>query len=247
MKLRVVGCSGTYPTGESPCSGYLFSAEGYNLLVDLGPGTFVALQQYVDFHALDAILLTHFHPDHCVDIYPLYYALRFSDAFAKRVSVYGPRGAEKSLYGFLSGDSRDEFVRVFDLQRIGGGQTLQLGPFDVELSTTNHPIETVAVAVADASGTVTYSADTGPGGGFPELAAKADVVVCEATYEREGQGPPIHLASREAAQIVERSGAARLVLTHRFPTCDRDRWFEEAQSEYSGAIEAAFPGLTVEL
>jgi ribonuclease BN (tRNA processing enzyme) len=247
MKLTVVGCSGTYPTDESPCSAYLFSAEGYNLLVDLGPGTFVALQEYIDLHSLDALLLSHFHPDHCVDIFPLYYALRFSDSFAKRIPVFAPAGAEASLFGFLSGDSREEFARIFELQRIAGGQTLQLGPFDVELSSTNHPIETVAVAVSDSKGTVTYSADTGPGGGFPELAARADVVLCEATYEREGQGPPIHLASKEAAQIVEKSGAGRLVLTHRFPTCDRDRWLEEAAAVYEGQLEAAIPGLTLEL
>lgn len=247
MKLTVVGCSGTYPTGESPCSAYLFSAEEYNLLVDLGPGTFIALQQYVDLHSLDAILLTHFHPDHCVDIYPLYYALRFSDSLSKRIPVYAPGGAEASLFGFLSGDSREEFARVFQMHRVAGGQTLHLGPFDLELSATNHPIETVAVAVSNASGTFTYSADTGPGGGFPDLAMKADVVVCEATYEQEGQGPPIHLAARQAAQIVERAGGGRLVLTHRFPTCDRDRWLDEAASAYNGLVEAAYPGMSVEL
>ncbi|MER3395820.1 MAG: MBL fold metallo-hydrolase [Acidimicrobiia bacterium] len=247
MKFTVIGCSGTYPTHESPCSAYLFSAEGYNLLVDLGPGTFVALQRYIDLGDLDALLLTHFHPDHCIDIYPLYYALRFSDSFERKISVYAPGGAESSLFGFLSGDSKEEFARIFAMERVSGGNKLQLGPFDVELSATNHPIETLAVAVSNGRATVTYSADTGPGGGFPELAAKADVVVCEATYEREGQGPPIHLASRQAAQIVKESGAARLVLTHRFPTCDRDRWFEEAASTYGGVIDAAFPGLELDL
>lgn len=247
MKLTVVGCSGTYPTHEAPCSAYLFSSEDYNLLVDLGPGTFVALQSHLDIHEIDAILLTHFHPDHCVDIYPLYYALRFSNSFDRRVPVYAPAGAEASLFGFLSGDSLKEFRRIFELETIAGGQKLHIGPFDIELAPTNHPIETVAVAVSDSSATVAYSADTGPGGGFPELAAKAELVVCEATYERAGQGPPIHLASREAAEIVERSGAPRLVLTHRFPTCDPDRWFEEAASVFEGTIEAASPGLVIEI
>ncbi len=247
MKLTVVGCSGTYPTQEAPCSAYLFSEEGYDLLVDLGPGTFVALQRYIDIHSLDAIVLTHFHPDHCVDIYPLYYALRFSDSFSKRVPLLVPEGTEQSLFAFLSGDSRQEFSRVFELQLVESGQKMGLGPFDMEFARTNHPVETLAIAVSDVSGTVAYSADTGPGGGFPELASKADLVICEATYQTTGQGPAIHLSSQEAGALAESSGAGQLVLTHRFPTCDRQAWLECAAAEYSGEMYEASPGLVIRL
>jgi ribonuclease BN (tRNA processing enzyme) len=245
VKLTVVGCSGTYPTAEAPCSGYLFEAAGFRLLVDLGPGTFVELQRYLDIHDLDAILLTHWHPDHVVDIFPLYYALRFSNALDKRLPLYAPDGAERSIYGFLSGDSRTEFLRVFDLRKLEGGEKLELGPFEIETAVTNHPVATVAVLVSADHRSLAYSADTGPGGGFPAIAEKGEILLCEATYLYEGQGPPIHLASRQAAEIAEQAGARRLILTHRFPSCDEAIWLEEAQSVFSGHLEPAKPGLEI--
>lgn len=246
MKLTVVGCSGTYPTAEVPCSGYLFQSEGFNLLVDLGPGTFVALQRHVPIDQIGAILLTHWHPDHVVDIFPLYYALRFADRFEGTIPLYAPRGAERSIFGLLSGDSRQEFTRVFDLRQIEGGQKLEIGPFSVETASTNHPVETVAVLVGEGDNAVAYSADTGPGGAFPDLASRAKIVVCEATYALPGQGPPIHLSSREAAELAVRTGASRLVLTHRFPACDENLWYEEAKQVYDGPLEAAHPGMVLE-
>lgn len=240
--MRVLGSSGTYPTPENACSGYLFSAEGFNLQVDFGPGTFVNMHEHLAPIGLDAVLLTHWHPDHCIDIYPLFYALRFHPDHPTKLPVYAPAGAESHLFAFLSGDSQEEFRRVFDFREIDASSALEVGPFNVSLARTEHPVETMAVSVEEGGRRVAYSSDTGPGGGFPELARAADVVLCESTYEYVGQGPPIHLAASQAGEIANQAEVGELLLTHIFPTCDSATCLEHAKSEYSGPIDLVKQG-----
>ncbi|MDT4924242.1 MAG: hypothetical protein QOG01_1955, partial [Pseudonocardiales bacterium] len=68
MKVTVLGCSGSVPGPDSAASGYLIEAEGYRLLLDLGHGAFGALQRYVQPTDVDAIVISHLHPDHCIDL-----------------------------------------------------------------------------------------------------------------------------------------------------------------------------------
>lgn len=78
MRLRVLGCSGTYPTPRSPSSGYVIDDPTASVWIDCGTGTFAALQRVLDYTGIDALVLSHVHSDHCLDIFPLYYALRFN-------------------------------------------------------------------------------------------------------------------------------------------------------------------------
>ena len=71
MRLTVIGCSGSFPGPDSPASCYLIQApyEGrtFSIVLDLGPGALGALQRVIDPRELDAVMLTHLHPDHCLD------------------------------------------------------------------------------------------------------------------------------------------------------------------------------------
>lgn len=242
MELTVLGSSGTYPTPTNACSGYLFSEGGFDLQVDSGPGTFVNLQRYIQFDALDALLLTHWHPDHCIDLYPLFYALRFHPDRPQQLPIYAPAGAENHLFAFLSGDSQDEFRRVFDFKEIDESSKLEVGPFEVSLARTEHPVETLAVSVAEGSHRVVYSSDTGPGGGFPELARGADLALVESTYEVAGQGPAIHLSAGQAGEIAAKAEVGELLLTHIFPTCDSEICRDEAAAEFGGELQLVLQG-----
>lgn len=246
MELTVIGSSGTYPTQENACSGYLFNSEGFYLQVDLGPGTFIGGQERCAFEELNAIILTHWHPDHCTDIYPLFYALRFHPSSPSKLPVYAPDGAERHLFAFLSGDSRTEFQRVFDFHAIDETTELDLGPFRVQFARTEHPVETLAVSVEENGCRVAYSSDTGPGGGYPGLARGADAVICESTYEYVGQGPPIHLAASEAGEIAAEAGAGSLFLTHIFPTVDSARCKDEASEAFGQEVTLITQGDRIE-
>src|SRR5204863_6011982 len=59
MRLTVLGCAGSFPGPDSPCSSYLVEADGFRLLIDFGPGSLSGLQRYIGLHAVDAILLSH--------------------------------------------------------------------------------------------------------------------------------------------------------------------------------------------
>ena len=103
MELTVLGCSGSYgaPRGDA-CSGYLVQAGGRNIWCDCGNGSFVNLQRRIDPRDLDAVVITHSHPDHCVDIYGLHVALAYGYGI-EGVPVFAPDDVEVKLGALVSG------------------------------------------------------------------------------------------------------------------------------------------------
>ena len=97
MKLTVVGCSGTMPGADGPASSYLFESAGFRLLVDCGNGASGALQRYVGLLDLDAVLISHVHADHCLDLVVYSYARRYAPAARRPLPVYGPEGSQERL------------------------------------------------------------------------------------------------------------------------------------------------------
>ena len=92
VRLTVVGCSGSYAGPDSPASCYLLEADGedrtWRILLDLGNGALGALHNYTDPLGIDAVALSHLHPDHCLDLCG-YYVMR----------KYHPSGAQPRLAG----------------------------------------------------------------------------------------------------------------------------------------------------
>ena len=80
MKLTVVGCSGSFPGPDSPASSYLLEEEGYRAVLDLGNGALGALQRYASLDAVDAVLVSHLHVDHVIDLCSYYVARRYRPA-----------------------------------------------------------------------------------------------------------------------------------------------------------------------
>ena len=87
------------PAPTSPASCYLVQAEAdgrtWNLLLDLGSGALGPLQRHLSPDDLDAVLLSHLHPDHCVDLCGLYVMRRYRPGGARpadRLPVHGPAG-----------------------------------------------------------------------------------------------------------------------------------------------------------
>ena len=102
MKLTVVGCSGSISGPDSPASSYLLQAPHedrvFSLLMDCGPGAMGALYRYMDPCEVDAIALSHLHPDHCLDLCGYYVAARYSpNAPWPRRPVYAPADADSRL------------------------------------------------------------------------------------------------------------------------------------------------------
>jgi ribonuclease BN (tRNA processing enzyme) len=246
MRLTVVGCAGSAPGPASPASCYLVEHDGYRLLLDLGNGAFGPLQSYADPASIDAVFLSHLHADHCLDVAPFVVWHRYSGrAAGGLVPLYAPVAAERRLALAYDADG-DGITDVFDFVPVGPG-TFPLGPFEVTLARTAHPIECYAIRLTVDGRTLVYTGDTGPSDGVIDLARGADVLLAEAAHPPgPGLPPGLHLTGREAGQHAEAAGVGRLLLTH-VPS-----WVDEigqlfAASQVFSETELVRPGATYEI
>jgi ribonuclease BN (tRNA processing enzyme) len=246
MRLTVVGCAGSAPGPTSPASCYLVEHDGFRLLLDLGNGAFGPLQSYADPASIDAVFLSHLHADHCLDVAPFVVWHRYSGrAAGGPVPLYAPVAAERRLALAYDADG-DGITDVFDFVPVGPG-TFPLGPFEVTLARTAHPIECYAIRLTVDGRTLVYTGDTGPSDGVIDLARGADVLLAEAAHPPgPGLPPGLHLTGREAGQHAEAAGVGRLLLTH-VPS-----WVDEigqlfAASQVFSETELVRPGATYEI
>ena len=249
MRVTVVGCSGSFPGPDSPASCYLFEAEGFRLVIDLGNGALGTLQRFTGLYSVDAICLSHLHADHCIDVGAYWVARQFAPDGAKPpIPLFGPRGTAGRIAPHLGPDTDSPGANGgprFGFRDLAPGTT-GIGPFRVTTDHMNHPVETFGFRLEHDGFSVAYSADTGETGALTALARDADVLLCEASFlDGPGNRPNLHLTARQAAQYASRAGVGRLVLTHLVPWNDRDRTRAEAAAAYSGPLELATSGLTL--
>jgi ribonuclease BN (tRNA processing enzyme) len=243
VKLTVLGCSGVYAGPGNACSGYLVQADGCNVLVDAGAGTLAALQRHLPLEHLDAVVVSHSHPDHWVEVPILRNALRYV------LGVEGlPLHAPEEVLQLANEVSHEHLAPTMVPRRITDGSTVELGGLELSCSRTRHPPETLAFCLDDGRRRLAYSADTGPGWDFRAFGRPVDLAVCEATFRRaDGPHDPVHMTAHEAGEAAAASGSARLLLTHLLPGADPLEASREAESAYGAAVDVAHPGLVVEL
>ncbi|MEU8886868.1 MBL fold metallo-hydrolase [Streptomyces sp. NPDC048442] len=250
MKLTVVGCSGSFPSVESPCSSYLVEADGFRLLLDMGNGALGELQRHIGLYDLDAIFLSHLHADHFIDM-TAYFVTRYyrhDGGMAPSIPVYGPDGTEERLtVAHGATPTPDSMSKVFDFHTLKPG-TFEIGPFTVRTEKMRHPVETYGIRLEHGGRTLTYSGDTGPCDALHELAAGADLFLCEASFLHGKEDiPDLHLNGREAGEYAARAAAGRLVLTHVPPWTDAARNLRDARDTYGGPACLAARGAVYEI
>lgn len=244
MKLTIVGCSGSFPGPDSPASCYLLEADGYRILLDMGSGALGALQKYTDVYDIDAVLLSHLHADHCMDLCGYYVARKYRPGGpAPQLPVYGPAETPERMARAYDLPSEPGMRNEFTFLTYPDG-SFDLGPFRVTTDQVVHPVESYGMRIEHGGRTLTYSGDTGVSDNLVRLAKDADVLLCEASFhDGRDDASNIHLNGRQAAEHATRAGAARLVLTHIPPWNDPERTLTEA-SCFDGATELAKPGAT---
>ncbi len=247
MKVTVLGCAGTFPSAESGCSAYLVQHEGFSLLLDAGNGAIGALQRHLGLFDLDAVLLSHLHADHCLDLVAYSYARRYHPDPQPRLLVHGPAGTAQRLCNVFDRPPEDGLHDVYDFRTTSPGR-LTLGPFDITLTPTAHPIECYAIRVSAGGRTVTYSADTGPSPEVAKAAEGSDLFLCESTWLEDSPRPPnLHLTAREAGEHAARADVGRLALIHTTAYLDQDAYVEQAATAFGGPLDRARPGATYDL
>lgn len=241
MELTVLGCSGSFgapPAGA--CSGYLVRHGSTAIWLDCGNGTFAHLQEHVAVEELDAAVITHEHPDHCVDVYGLHILLRYGME-KTGFPIYAPPGLDAHLGQLVGGD----WGGTFEWFDIDDGARARIGEIDLRFARTDHPPPTYAVEAAAAGKRLVYTADTGPGWAVGAFGPGADLVVSEATYLADGRVPNYaHLTARDAGRGAREADARRLMLTHLWPGIDRRRSVAEGSEAFGDAVVLAAPHLT---
>jgi ribonuclease BN (tRNA processing enzyme) len=235
VRLTVVGCSGSAPGPASPASCYLVEHDEFALLLDLGNGSFGALQSFLDPVAVDAVYLSHLHADHCLDVAPFVVWHRYSGrSDGRTVPLYAPVGADRRLATAYDADG-GPIDDVFDITPIGPG-SWALGPFEVTTVRTAHPVECYAVRLTAGGRSLVYTGDTGPSAEVVELARGADVLLAEAAYPEAPDLPPgLHLTGRQAGEHAAAAGVGRLIVTHVPSWVDAEAQLAAARSVFPGA------------
>lgn len=253
MRLTVIGCSGSYPGPESPASSYLVEADDggrtWRVLLDLGSGALGKLQQHIDPLAVDAVFLSHLHPDHFFDVSGYYVMRKYHPAGPQpRIPIYGPRGTAKRVANAYGLAEKPGMSREFDFREYDHLQTYRVGPLAFEVTLVSHPIESYAIKASHEDRSFVYSGDTGPCRSLVELARGTDLLLAEAAF-REGADNPknLHMTGKEAAEAAVKAGARRLVLTHIPPWYDKQLALDEARSVFDGPTELARCGASYDL
>jgi ribonuclease BN (tRNA processing enzyme) len=241
LDLTVLGCAGSHPGVGRACSGYLVRAGATNLLVEAGNGSTANLQRLVALRDLDAIVISHRHVDHCIDLVGAFYALRFDPQVERRIPLYAPAEVFETLTGLMSDDSAMEFAEVFDHHLVDHGDELTVGEVSLTFARANHPPPSVSVRVEAAGRSIVYSGDTGGGPELVELARGADLFLCEASWAGDlaDHSPDLHLTGREAGRGAGQAGVSLLVLTHIAGATDRAQVLAEARETFEGPVELA--------
>jgi ribonuclease BN (tRNA processing enzyme) len=233
LSVIVVGCDGSWTGPGGAGSGYVVASGTTCLLLDAGPGTFANLQQCIEPATIDAVIISHHHPDHWTDLYALTTHARFALG-RQGIPVYAPAG--------LAERARLEDSPVIEWHEVTDGDTVQIGALACVFCRTDHSFETLAVRIDGGGRALGYSADTGPGWSLAELGTDLDLVLSEATYTVEHEGTAGHLSGRQAGEQARKAGARRLVVTHRWPTIDPSTLADEAQVAFGSAVEQAAIG-----
>lgn len=245
MKLTVLGSEPAWPSASRACSGYLVESGSTQVLVDCGTGVFAALRAIQKPEALTAILISHIHFDHWVDLIPFRYYLSIERQGQNRLPLFLPPGAGRQLAQVVApvDGAADFFNGTFDMSEYDPDVPLAIQDLSISFRRTSHPVDTFAMRITSQSSVLTYTADAGPDSDLVDFAANSDLLLAEAAYA-DGPGGPVHLTAAQAAEIASQAGVGRLVLTHLAET-RAEAAVDAARAAYDKSICYARANLTI--
>ena len=243
-RVTVLGGCGAFPEPGRACSGFAVEWDGFRLVLDLGYATLPRLLRLWPDGQVDAVVITHEHPDHCVDLHGLFRMWFYGEPRRRGVPLLCPPGVLDRLAG-LEPDAA--LGAVFEHRPLPGEH--RAGPFAITGLALPHHVPNAGVRLAADGLVLAYTGDTGPTPALAELGRDADLFIVEAT-DRPGE---THTATRnlmtsgEAGTWARRAGARRLLLTHFWPGNDRAISVAAARAEFDGEILTAEEDLVVTL
>jgi ribonuclease BN (tRNA processing enzyme) len=246
MRLMVLGGCGAWPEPGKACSGFLVEHDGFRLVVDLGYATVPRLLEQAAAREIDAVFISHGHPDHCADLNPLLRARALAADPPPPLPVYALPGA---LDAVLALDRPGMLAGALALHEFTPGRDLDIGPFHAGTRLLPHWVPNAGVRLTAAGVVLTYTGDSGPSPELAALARDSDLFLAEATYpDQVPDSSRGYLSSaRQAARRAADAGARHLMLTHLWPGTDPATAQAAAASSYDGEISVAAAGTLLDL
>jgi ribonuclease BN (tRNA processing enzyme) len=252
VQVEVLGFRVGAPLG-APCSSYAVSGESALLLLDCGPGALERLWERRLAERLDAIVISHMHMDHMLDLLPFsgevtQMALRERSPDRRPPALHVPRGHGPEVLATLSkavGSDFGRFRESFDLREYDESDVIEVEGLRLTFAPTAHPQPCFAARVTDGRSTFVYGADGAYSEALISHAAGADLLLLEATYVNAG--PELardgHMNGEQAGEVAQRAGARRLLLTHIGPWAERNAEnLRRARERFPGEVELVSPG-----
>lgn len=245
VRLIALGTGPAFPARGGATSGYLVTHDGTSLLMDCGTGVVSNLQKHLDFRAVSAIVISHMHADHFLDLIPYRYGLRYAPCgrTTGRIALHLPPGGFTVLRHVVApfADEPETFWEVFQVSEYDPGGALRVGGLTVRFAQTRHLMPAFAMSVEAAGQKLVYSADSAPSERLVALARGADLFLCEATLQRREQDAPggAHMTAAEAGAAAAHAGVGRLLLTHIWQEYDETQSVLQASDAFGGPVELA--------
>lgn len=250
VRVTVLGKSPAFADVGGACSGYLVQEGSTTLVMDIGNGVFGKLRGAVDYTTVDAVIVSHMHADHSLDLVPFAYALIYSPTGRAReepVRLMVPTGGRDQLRRVVGTWGGEDLIEeAFALEEYAGGDELDVGDLHVRTREVPHYLphtNALELTAHAGGGRLTYGADHGPADDLVEFARDTDLLVIEATLlEPEASGPRGHITAREAGEHGRRAGARALVVTHVSDLIDPAWVRSEAEAGFGGPVTIAAEG-----
>jgi len=249
MELIVLGTSAAYPRCGGACSGYLLRDGNTNILIDCGTGVLSNLFKWADPACLNAMIITHLHTDHFLDIYPLRYYLQYERRMASPLLVLAPPSGEEHILKLISEENRSLFTEIFRFISIDETAGVNIGSLQLNFFMVPHFKETFAVVVTHEK-RIVFSSDCGfeckPV--LKKAAFGAGLLVCEATLQgRDALLEKGHLTAEQAGEMAAEAKVEKLMLTHIWSSLSPEVSKNQAKKVFGGEVIIATENQKLEI
>ena len=237
MRLTILGMNGPFPAPGGATSGYFLVAGESHIALDLGSGCLSRLTALTPPEELTALLLTHWHYDHCADVLPLIY--RLEACATKPLHIYAPVDENSLVRKAVQGCGKIVLHDIVNSEFGIRNSEFQVGELQIKAYPARHPVPAVMYRIEQGDKTFCYTGDTNTVEGLADFARGADFLLADGLFTDETwENPKPHLSASLAAQLAKDAEVRRFVITHQNPTIDPETLLRQARAVRIDALLA---------
>jgi len=251
MRLTVLGSGTCELRAERSGPAYWLRAGGLGILMDLGQGAWRRLLDGGRRAAeVDAVIISHPHPDHMADLIPLLFALEYDPELAAqaRITLLAHQGLEPLLSALNQawGDWLNPPPEVLTRRWLEPGGRARLGAVEITTAPAVHHPPSLAWRLEAGGRSLVYLGDSEASEGLTRFAQGADLLICHCAGTDQ-KPKPGHLHPAACGRLAAQAQVGALLLSHFYRVVDPRQAAASASGYFSGKIWAAHDGLQVAL